>query len=297
VDLLIQNGQHNRIQFNNLSILPNAEMGDPEYQRRYGMVTVPSAIINIHGERIELEDDVPEIQDLVIATSSLPHADWRRVRGFCWMTALLHFDKIFQLPLIVAHEISGLAYRDMIEAFMNADSARYPVIGETRDFFEREAASIQKGGAEYVYSKEWLGIYWPADEYVFIKLTAERKFDGFYAEAAALLKAVLRAANPTLELAVIDDAVRFNHALVKQPFARDAVSVELDFDLAAFFDAVRNNEHPALNKAQTRIRIDRASECYDDFAAWCREVVWWGNKKGAYLYTQRAREKQLAGHF
>jgi hypothetical protein len=213
------------------------------------------------------------------------------------MTALLHFDKIFQLPLIVAHEISGLAYREMIEAFMNADRARYPLIGETRDFFEREAASIQQGGAEYVYSKEWLGIYWPADEYVFIKLTAEKKFDGFYAEAAALLKEVLRAANRTLELAVIDDAVRFNHALVKQPFARDAVSVELDYDLAAFFDAVRNNERPALSKARTRIRIDRAGECYDDFAAWCREVVWWGNKKGAYLYTQRAREKQLAGHY
>ena len=32
VDQLIENGQHNRIQFNNLSILPNAEMGDPAYQ-------------------------------------------------------------------------------------------------------------------------------------------------------------------------------------------------------------------------------------------------------------------------
>jgi radical SAM superfamily enzyme YgiQ (UPF0313 family) len=297
VDLLIQNGQHNRIQFNNLSILPNAEMGDPEYRRRYGMVTVPSKIINIHGERVELEDDVPEIQDLVVATRSMPPADWRRVRAFCWMTALLHFDKIFQLPLIVAHEISGLAYREMIEAFTNADRARSPLIGETRDFFEREARSIQQGGAEYVYSREWLGIYWPADEYVFIKLTAERKFDGFYAEAAALLKERLRAANPRLELGVIDDAVRFNHALVKQPFVRDEVAVELDYDLAAFFDAVRNNEHPELRKAKTRIRIDRASESYDDFQAWCREVVWWGNKKGAYLYTQRIQEKQLAGHF
>lgn len=297
VDLLIQNGQHNRIQFNNLSILPNAEMGDPEYRRRYGMVTVPSRIINIHGERVELEDDVPEIQDLVVATRSMPHADWRRVRAFCWMTALLHFDKIFQLPLIVAHEISGLPYREMIEAFTGADRARHPLIGETRDFFEREALSIQQGGAEYVYSKEWLGIYWPADEYVFIKLTAERKFDGFYAEAAALLKDVLGAANPRLELGVIDDAVRLNHALVKQPFLRDAVSIELGYDLAAFFDAVRNNEHPELKQGRTRIRVDRAGDAYADFQAWCREVVWWGNKKGAYLYTQRTREKQLAGHF
>ncbi len=297
VDLLIQNGQHNRIQFNNLSILPNAEMGDPEYQRRYGMVTVPSKIINIHGERVELEDDVPEIQDLVIATRSMPHEDWRRVRGFCWMTALLHFDKIFQLPLIVAHEVSGLSYRAMIEAFIGADRARYPLVGETRDFFEREAASIQAGGPEYVYSREWLGIYWPADEYVFIKLTAERTFDAFYAEAAALLKDALGATHPRRELGIIDDAVKLNHALVKQPFVRDDVMVSLDYDLATFFDAVRNNEHPELKRIKTRIRVDRAGERHDDFEAWCREVVWWGNKKGAYLYTERSHEKQLAGHF
>src|SRR6185437_455091 len=54
VSRVIENGQHNRIQFNNLSILPNAEMGDPEYQRKFGMVTVESKIINIHGERVEL---------------------------------------------------------------------------------------------------------------------------------------------------------------------------------------------------------------------------------------------------
>ena len=34
VSTIIDNGQHNRIQFNNLSVLPNAEMGDPEYQKK-----------------------------------------------------------------------------------------------------------------------------------------------------------------------------------------------------------------------------------------------------------------------
>ena len=33
ISQLIENGQHNRIQFNNLSILPNSEMGDPMYQK------------------------------------------------------------------------------------------------------------------------------------------------------------------------------------------------------------------------------------------------------------------------
>ncbi len=299
VDQLMENGQHNRIQFNNLSILPNAEMGDPAYQAKYGMVTVESKIINIHGERIELDDDVPEVQDLVVATASTPLADWRRTRVFCWMTALLHFDKLFQIPLILAHGISGVAYRDMIEAFLAADPKRFPMIAEINAFFEGEARSIQEGGAEYVFSREYLNIYWPADEFIFVKLTAEKKFDAFYEEAGRLLAETLSARSADLPLDIVEQAVRLNHALVHQPFVRDTLKVRLDYDILDYWNKVRGGEPALLRKAPLEVEIDRASKPYDDFQKWCREIVWWGNKKGAYLYSPRAVEitPELAGHY
>jgi radical SAM superfamily enzyme YgiQ (UPF0313 family) len=299
VDQLIENGQHNRIQFNNLSILPNAEMGDPAYQAKYGMVTVESKIINIHGERIELDDDVPEVQDLVVATAAMPRGDWRRTRVFCWMTALLHFDKLFQIPLILAHGISGIPYRDMIEAFMAADPKRFPMIAEINAFFHSEAESIQQGGSEYVFSKEYLGIYWPADEYVFVKLTGEGKFDAFYAEAGKLLAETVSARNAGLPMDVIDGAIRLNHALVHQPFAKDNLKIRLRYDLLDYWHKVRGGEQAVLREAPIAIEIDRGSKPYADFQKWCREIVWWGNKKGAYLYSPRAAEitPELAGHY
>jgi radical SAM superfamily enzyme YgiQ (UPF0313 family) len=297
VNLLMENGQHNRIQFNNLSILPNAEMGDPAYQKMYGMKTVTSKIINIHGERVELEDDVDEVQELVVATASMPEAEWRKTRSFCWMTALLHFNKIMQIPLMVAHEISGIPYSDMIEAFIQVDGDAYSVLGEIRDLFEAEAKSIQQGGSEYVFSKEWLGIYWPADEYVFIKLTADEKFDEFYEEARHLLESVVAAYAPSCDLSVFEDAADLNRALVKQPFVSDDVEVTTAYDLVAFYEAVRANEPARLRKAETTVLVERSKAVYDDFQEWSREVVWWGNKKGAYLYTNKQVEKQIAGHF
>jgi radical SAM superfamily enzyme YgiQ (UPF0313 family) len=299
VDQLMENGQHNRIQFNNLSILPNAEMGDPAYQARYGMVTVESKIINIHGERVELDDDVPEVQDLVIATTSTPLADWRRTRTFCWMTALLHFDKLFQIPLIVAHGISGVAYRDMIEAFMTADPQRFPLIAEINAFFEAEARSIQQGGAEYVFSREYLNIYWPADEYIFVKLTADGRFDAFYEEAGRLLRETLEAKSANLPMDVIDQAVRLNHAMVHQPFADGDLKVELTYDLLDYWNKVRGGEPALLREVPIVVEIDRTTKRYEDFQKWCREIVWWGNKKGAYLYSPRSVEitPELAGHY
>ena len=297
VNLLIETGQHNRIQFNNLSILPNAEMGDPAYQAKYGMVTVESKIINIHGERVELDDDVAEMQDLVIATAAMPLADWRRTRAFCWIAALLHFDKLFQIPLMAAHELSGISYREMLEAFLDVDAIRYPMIGEIRDFFLAEAKAIQDGAPEYVFSKEYLGIYWPADEFIFIRLTADDKFDAFYREAGRLLKALLRQRRGSIPDAIMDDALRLNRALVKQPFVGEDAVLDIGSDLMAFYNGIRRGENAALRQVPTTVHIDRASQRWDDFQTWCREVVWWGNKKGAYLYGNRSVEKQLAGHF
>jgi radical SAM superfamily enzyme YgiQ (UPF0313 family) len=297
VNLLIETGQHNRIQFNNLSILPNAEMGSAAYQKEYGIVTIPCEIINIHGERVILEDDVSEIQDLVIETNSMPREDWRRTRSFCWMTALLHFDKLFQIPLMMANTISGLSYRHMIEAFMNADAAEYPVVAGIGEFFLKEAEAIQGGGAEYVFSEDWLGIYWPADEYVFIELTEQKNFSAFYAEATKLLTSLVESEVTADQMVALGEAVEVNHALVRQPFVTDDVVIKTEFDIIGFHDSMRNGEEFQLGKAPTVITIERSKHAEHDFQTWCREVVWWGNKKGAYLYTNQVEGRQLAGHY
>ncbi|MBV8166225.1 MAG: cobalamin-dependent protein [Alphaproteobacteria bacterium] len=296
VSRLIENGQHNRIQFNNLSILPNAEMGDPAYQAKYGMVTIETRVHNIHGT-LEVEaDGIYETQDLVIATHAMPPADWRRTRTFGWMSALLHFDKLMQIPLIVAHEISGASYRTMIEAFMSDAADGYPLLAEVRDLMLRAAADIQQGGPEYLFSEDWLGIFWPVDEYVFIKLTAEDRLDQFYAEAGALLRNLVAERSPSAPVELIDQAVRLNRNLVKQPDQHGNRSVELDYDLWAFYQNKLVGEPASLDKKRVSYRIDRSTERWADFAAWCREVVWYGNKKGAYLYGSRTVHSEIAGH-
>lgn len=299
VNTLIEAGQHNRIQFNNLSILPNAEMGNPAYIRQFGMVTVPSEIINIHGSKEELDDDVPEIQQLVVATAAMPPAEWRKTRSFGWMTAFLHFDKLLQMPLILTYETTGITYLTLIEAFMQVERAEYPVIGEIRDFFLDEARKIQGGGAEYVFSEEWLGIYWPADEYVFIKLSLEKKMAAFYAEAEMLLERTVVANGRTMPEGLLSDAVRLNGALLSQPFVPDDITVETGYDILGFVNGVRTGERQPLHSAPVRTLIRRSKRYYAKLDDWCREIVWWGNKKGAYLYGNEpvGPAKQLAGHY
>lgn len=301
VSRVIENGQHNRIQFNNLSILPNAEMGDPAYQARYGMVTVESRIINIHGALETSEDDVYETQQLVVATDAMPAADWRRARTFAWMTALLHFDKLLQIPFILAHELGGIRYRDLVTAFVDVDGTRRPLLGEMRDFLLRFAEEIQAGGPEYVYSPAWLGIHWPADEYLFLQLTAEHRLDQFYAEAREVLLdlvAVRSLHGPAvIPPRALDASLALSRALLKQPFQDEDAVVRTDFDILPFYASALRGVRQPLAAGPVTVRIDRTTERWHDFQQWSQEVVWYGNKKGAYLYGNHAVHTELAGHY
>lgn len=283
VDTLINTGQHNRIQFNNLSILPNAEMGDPDYLAKFRMVTVRSEIINFHGTKEALEDDVAEMQDVVIETYSMDAQAWRRTRAISWMISFLYFDKLVQIPILLLHELAGVRYRDVFERFMEVSHSEYPVIGEIRDFFLSEAQSIQNGGPEYVYSADWLGIYWPADEYIYIRLSVKKRFDVFYAEVAKLLLSMIPAGAKNDTSAVIHDAIALNGAMVSQPYLADDSAVSIRFNIIEFWRGICEGRPVPLERGTFSYRIERSKAKFDDLQRWCREVVWWGNKKGAYL--------------
>ena len=71
--MVIEAGQHNRIQYNNLSILPNAEMANPEYIKEFKLETVKGPIVNMHGSLDETPaDGIHETQELVISTKDMP---------------------------------------------------------------------------------------------------------------------------------------------------------------------------------------------------------------------------------
>ena len=296
VSKLIENGQHNRIQFNNLSILPNAEMGDPKYQQKHGMVTVPSEIINIHGLRTTSEDDVAEVQELVIATQDMPKEDWVKTRAFSWMIALLHFDKLLQIPLILIHQVCGISFRQLTELFMrkgiNGDT-----ISEINSFFTEKAKDIQSGGFEFCNSPDWLDIWWPADEYMFIKLCRENKLDIFYQEARELLKLFLDSQFIDFPTDLLDQSIMLNRELVKLPFQEEDTYITTSYNIWEFFQSVLVGKPILLDEVGCTYHINRAGFSWSSWEKWYREVVWYGNKKGAYLYGNDQIERQYAGHY
>lgn len=295
VSQTIVDGQHNRIQFGNLSMMPNAPMAEPDYIKRFGLKMQEICAVIYHG--VIQEDEVPEVEDIVVETSTLSREDWVRTRVFCWMTSLLHFDKIFQIPLVVLHEETGTSYRELIEVFTEGLLEVYPTLREIRDFFVEKAKSIQTGGIEYCPAPEWLGIYWPADEYIFIKLCREGKLDRFYQEAAQALLDFFRRAGRSVDEKLLWEAIDLNKSLIKLPLQSEDLHLCLSYNIFEFYRAVMRMEPIPLRQETSVYTIDRASGRWESWDEWCRFVVWYGNKKGAYLYGNIKNEPEHAGHF
>lgn len=293
----IKDGQHNRIQFGNLSIVPDAEMSDPEYMERYGLKTEVVRAVTFHGAIHEPEWEIPEEEELVIETNTLSREDWIRTRVFCWMTSLLHFDKIFQIPLVVLNQATGVSYRKLLEVFTEGDLAGFPTLNEIRSFFIEKAKSIQRGEIEYCPAPEWLNIYWPVDEYIFIKLSRERKLGVFYREAAEALRVFLEREEIILPDNLLREAIRLNLALIKIPDAAGDLQLTLSYNIWEFYRGVLEMRDVELVQGSFTYRIDRTTKRWGSWDEWCREVVWFGNKKGAYLYGNTPVPQERAGHF
>jgi len=282
VSEIITNGQHNRIQFINLTILENTLMADPEYQQRYGLKIIETELIPHHSS-LDMIENIVETQHLVTATQAMPGRDWIKTRVFSWMASLLHFNKLLQVPFIVLHEVCGISYKALIEAFMKKIEGQ-DILADIVSALESKAAGIQGGGSEYTMSKEWLNIVWYPDELMLINMSAEARIKNFYLEAEERLISLAKDCTEVIKPKVIADSIHLNRAALKQPFVTEDISIKCEYNIWEIYQAALRCEHASLENGNFEYEIDRTSQQWTSWDDWCREVIWYGNKRGDYIY-------------
>tara|TARA_Y100000034_G_C6880705_1_gene403522 strand:+ start:6 stop:1997 length:1992 start_codon:yes stop_codon:yes gene_type:complete len=284
ISTLIRLGQHNGIQMNNLSILPNASM--IEDIDKYGLETVEAPIINIHGQLEEWVDNIHEKQRLVIATDTMPRGDWRKARSFSYMSQFLHFGKLLQVPDVILNTQYSVGYNEIFDEFLAQDSEDRPIISEINSIFSDHTKQMQEGGYEYIFSPERLKVWWPPNEYALIKLMAEGKIDEFYDEAEQVMGDLLERKGVKDYSLVLHNAISLNKELMKRPYQTEDAVVETDYNIWDVYRAGLVSEEQRLKNGEGyRHTVDRTSEKWNSLDDWCREVVWWGHKKGDYIYS------------
>jgi 2-(S-pantetheinyl)-carbapenam-3-carboxylate methyltransferase len=218
ISRVIADGQNNHLQIFCCSVLPNAEMGDPAYQERFGMKMQPQVIRNNYDLIDDDAWEVEEFLDIVVTTDAMPAPDWVRAKTFAWMSDLCYFDRVLQIPLLVLSTRHGWPVHELVEKLIAADPERQPTIARIVAELREKAISIQEGGPEYCPVPEANGLLWPADQRALIFLAIEGKVDAFYEEAGELLGELLEERGVPEDRTLLDEALFLNRAAYTYPF-------------------------------------------------------------------------------
>lgn len=277
---VIASGQHNRIQFNNLSILPNAEMANSDYINMHKIQTIHTPIVNPHGSLDEdPKDGIKEKQELVIATKDLTTEDWVKTRLYASVSEFFYFNKVLQIPIMFKHLLEKISYQKIFEELIELKNKnRFPILSKIINSLKSHAISITKGNYEFVLDKETLGIFWPPGELEYIKLIKNDNFDEFYKESENFFCNSVKKGNKS----ILKECFDLNKLMMRKPFENEDKIIELNYNILETYNLVKRSKPFKIKKGNSKIQIIKSDHIFNTLDDWAREVVWYGHRSGKY---------------
>ncbi len=274
VETIIQNGQHNHIQFHNLSILPNAEMGAASYQANYGLQLRPQRLLAIHDHIEDVADEeIDEWLNIVVGTETLPAEDWCRAKVFTWMMDFLYFDRINQISFLLLQRLTGLRVVDLVDATLSDDLTDFPLLAKLKQIAFDHAKAIQDGGDEYLPSEAWMGVYWPANHFLRLTVDEGHAFPQLWDELERLATRSLKAKDISIDPSLLAEIFRLNRLLPITHGQETSRSADFQWNVFELYTAAKQSlpVHPRTLPHTVTAETDAAN--VTDRERYCQYII------------------------
>ncbi|MEE8109447.1 MAG: radical SAM protein, partial [bacterium] len=247
IDKLLDNGQHSQINIYNCSVMPNAEMGDPDYQRIHKIKTVEIPIFQPHASPDE--GSVQEFEPVVVSTETLPVEDWRRTYHFAWAVQCFHLLKIFQPTAIALRNLFGVGYSEFYEAVLDYGRSHPDslIAGERKildDVLDNVLAEI--GFDQYL--PQFSDITWPPEEASFLRFS--ERIGDLSAEFQDFLGGFFHERDIELDREVLEDLLLYQRMTLVHYERSGNVRMELGCNIHEFLESCMLNRSAALERGE-----------------------------------------------
>ena len=289
VDEILASGIKNQLFVYCCQVFANTDLGDPAYQKEFGIVTKRIMLHEIHGS-VRPPEWVPEYEDVVVQTDALPNADWRRMLAFSWMVMVMHSLKLGFFVMSWLAERFGVRYSAFILALLDAGhSGRFPRLGAMTAIFDTMIERIMAGEGRGCILPNYGKIYWDVEEAAFLKMSED--FPAYFAELGTITTEFLAArggeANPA-ELAPdeLADVLRYQALRIPEAGGVTASNHHFTYDLPNWFDRLFDEDRPVLTRTPSTLEV-LPREFGNNLERFARETILWGRKSGTMLTNVR----------
>ncbi|SVB65105.1 uncharacterized protein METZ01_LOCUS217959, partial [marine metagenome] len=282
IDKLLENGQHSQLIIYNCTVMPNAEIGEPEYQEKYGVQTVEIPIFTAHSSP-NSTDPIIEYEPIVVGTDSMDTNDWHRTYNFAWAVQCFHTLGLFQYVAIFLRNYAQVFYKDFYEALIfYAKSNPDTLIGQEFQNVNKILDGVLRGRGFDQYFLEFSDISWPMEEASLIRFS--QNGDHLYKDLVNFLEKFFKKNKISINKNLLTDLISLQKQVVVNPDAKGVIELNLCADIPEFIHSIRNGEKSVLKLNPVTYEIDRGQGFGGDKKKYAHEVVWFGRKGGKYFY-------------
>ncbi len=272
LDRLLSLGQHDNVHVYTCTLLVGSEMANPEYRAKHGLVTARAPIIERHMRADAISDaSIPEYEDVVVATRTMPLASWIETNLATVIVNVLHYQKVAHWLAIYLNHAHNVGYRRWYEHVKGAtrDAGRFPELARLSRFTEGYYRSIAEGRTERLVFPEFGDVVWPIEEAAFLSLSGS--FDVLFTE----LRTLALELGADLDEDTLDDLLLYQNAQLPRPTGPVAAEISLGFDWPSYFSSVLAGKTATPERVPTRLRVVDQHQTGGDLTKYGLKVAWY----------------------
>jgi len=275
IDQLLQAGQHEGLNMYLCNVLPNSEMGAPEYIEKHGIQFVTMPILHQHSS--PSTDGIEEFNKIVVETNTMSREDFKRIFLLCWAIQSLHCLGLTQLIAIFLHNEAGLSYSRLYEDIISfAEANPTTLLGQQLIKVSKTVDDALEGQNWGEYKPEFGDILWPNEEASFLDFVCQKP--QFYDELLSFFRQTTAKEYASIGPDLLEDLVSFQQYSIIGPHTPAASSFDTRFDLHDYFQGLENGTRCPIKKTSRTLTAATDMVFDGNLELYAQQMVWYGRK-------------------
>lgn len=277
IDGILHSGLMNQLFIYQCQVYPNTELADREYQRRYAIVTKRIVLTEIHAAFRD-ENSIPEYEDIIVSTYSMPIDEWRKMILYSWVVMLFHGLKAGFFLLLYLADRFPIRFSEFFE-FILSKRALTTIIGQEILACEQLMDEILDGKERGVKLHEFGKIYWDVEEAMFLRIS--KNITKFYLEMEILTREFLKKMAIEFDEDELKEALCYQEMLIPTVNLRETTR-KFEYNLPEYFEKRKNGINISIKKEPQMLKIS-PRDFFGNKIDYAREIILWGRKSGKIL--------------
>lgn len=282
IEDILKLGFRNQIFIYLCQVLPNTELANEEYQKKFNISTNRVLLTETHGAS-RSQDGIPEYEDIIVSTVSMPMEDWKKMVVVSWVFQLFHGLKLGFYVLLYLADRYNLNYTGFIEyiALRKTKTDKATILRNEVEKFYKAIDSMLKGNSRMRLLPDLGDIYWEQEEASYLSILPDK--NAFYNELYLVLKEYLESNGVSYADDELKEVVTYQNAIIPDFNPIERKEIYFTYNIPEYFDAYFSGDRKCLMMKPQVLVLNDSKNYRGDKRAFAREVILYGRKNNRMI--------------